>query len=327
MDIVILQLELVSIIAICIMIGTIVFAYYKKWMMIYAIIITNFIVFVLSLAFAREIIGDLAFRPIYLSLDFFPQIYTLFTSMFLHSTSDFFHIIFNTLMFVLIAPHFEGRIGRNKFLGVYLITGVCAALFHSLLVPFLPSPIHFDPRIGLIGASGAISGVLGAYAYAYPRDKVFFPVGFFIMKIPILFAGIIFIGIQSVYVFIGSDPSIAYLAHIGGFISGVILSAALIKSRVKEEFKSTTAVDHSTYYDPVYSQKPRNIDFSNLEKLATTKEQKEILKRIENETVMQVREIWLEHFLEKITCPHCNKPLNHSDGKIWCEENHFRTKY
>ncbi|UCD14382.1 MAG: rhomboid family intramembrane serine protease [Thermoplasmatales archaeon] len=327
MDIVIFPINLISLICICIMIGAIVFVYLKKFMATYAIIIANFIVFVISLVFAREIIGDLAFRPIYLSLDFFPQIYTLFTSMFLHSTFDFFHIIFNTLMFILIAPHFEGRIGKNKFLGVYLTTGVCAALFHSVLVPFLPSPTPFDPRIGLIGASGAISGVLGAYAYAYPRDRVFFPVGFFIMRIPILFAGVFFIGIQSVYVFIGGDPSIAYLAHIGGFISGVILSAVLIKSGVKEEFKATTAFGYSTNYDPVYSQRPREINFLNLEKLAKTKEQKEMLKKIENETVPQVKDAWLDHFLDKVICPKCNRPLNHVDGKIWCEENHFNMKY
>ena len=237
MDIVILSINPISLICIIIMIGAIIYAFYKKMMMTYAIIIANFIVFVLSLLFTLEIIGDLAFRPIYLSLEYFPQIYTLFTSMFLHSTYDFFHIIFNTLMFILIAPHFEGRIGRKKFLGIYLITGFCAALFHSLLVPLLPSPVPFDPRIGLIGASGAISGIIGAYAFTYPRDNVFFPVGFFIMRIPILFAGIFFIAIQSVYVFLGGNPSVAYLAHIGGFISGVVISPILIRTRGKEEMK------------------------------------------------------------------------------------------
>ncbi|UCF12473.1 MAG: rhomboid family intramembrane serine protease [Thermoplasmatales archaeon] len=327
MAIEIFPINLVSLVCICIMIGTIVYAHYKKWMMAYAIIITNFIIFVLSLAFPQEIIYDLAFRPIYLSIDFFPQIYTLFTSMFLHSTYDFFHIIFNTLMFILIAPHFEGRIGRNKFLGIYLITGICAALFHSVFVPLLPDPFPFDPWIGLIGASGAISGIIGAYAYAYPRDNVFFPVGFFIMRVPILFAGIFFIAIQSVYVFIGGDPGVAYLAHIGGFLSGVVISAGLIKPKVKEEYKAPTAGGYFSSETPIYTQKARKINFSNLEKLATTNEQKELIKQIENETVSEVRDAWLEHFLDKIVCPKCNKSLKHDNGKIWCEKDHFRTKY
>ena len=83
MDIVILSINPISLICIIIMIGAIIYAFYKKMMMTYAIIIANFIVFVLSLLFTLEIIGDLAFRPIYLSLEYFPQIYTLFTSMFL----------------------------------------------------------------------------------------------------------------------------------------------------------------------------------------------------------------------------------------------------
>ena len=116
MDIVILPIDPISVLCIVIIIGIIIYALYKKMMMTYAIIIVNFIIFVLSLVFTFQIIGDLAFRPIYLSVQYFPQLYTLFTSMFLHSTYDYFHIIFNTLMFILIAPHFEGRIGRKKFL-------------------------------------------------------------------------------------------------------------------------------------------------------------------------------------------------------------------
>lgn len=309
MGLVIFPIETVSIVAICIMIGALVVAYVKKWMMTYVIIITNFVVFILSLAFTREIIGELAFKPIYLSVEYFPQMYTLFTSMFLHSTYDFFHIIFNVLMFILIAPSFENRIGRNKFLGIYLITGVCAALFHAVIVPLISPPDSFNPWVGLIGASGAISGILGAYAYAYPRDRVFFPVGFFIMRIPILLAGIVFIAVQTLFIFIGGDPHVAYLAHIGGFISGVILAALLIGRQVKKE------------------KKPRNINFSNLRELTETHKQAEMLKRIENETVPQVRDVWLEHFLGKTRCPKCGKTLNHLDGKIWCEECSFKTNY
>lgn len=327
MDTVILSIYPISLLCIFIMVGTIIYIYYKKLMVTYAIIIANFIVFVISIFFPQEIIGDLAFRPIYLSLDYFPQIYTLFTSMFLHSTYDFFHIIFNTLMFILIAPNFEGRIGGKKFLVIYLITGSCAALFHSVLVPILPSPFPFDPRIGLIGASGAISGIIGAYAFTYPRDNVFFPIGFFITRIPILFAGIFFIAIQSVYVFIGGDPGVAYLAHIGGFISGIILSPILIKTRGKEEIKTTPSFGYNLPNNPIYNQKPRDINFLNLKKLATSNEQKELLTQIENENVGDVRDAWLDHFLDRIKCPKCKKPLNHTNSKIWCEDNHFETKY
>ena len=52
-----------------------------------------------------------------------------------------------------------------------------------------------------------------------------------------------------------------------------------------------------------------------------------MLKKIENETVPQVRDVWLEHFFDNATCPKCRKNLNHFDGKVWCENCGFRTDY
>jgi len=293
-------------------------------MMTYAIIIANFVVFIPSLIFSNEIINELAFKPVYLSFERLPQIYTLFTSMFLHSTVDPFHIIFNTIMFVLIAPSFENRIGAKKFLLIYLTTGVFAAISHALLAPIIPSLTHipFNPYIGLIGASGAISGILGAYTFAFPKDKVYFPV-YIIIKMSVLYAGLIFLSIQTFYLFLGADPHIAYLAHIGGFISGIIIAALLIRNKKVESDTSTVTVS----YDSYTPQKPGKINFSSLRGLATTPELREILNRIENETVPQVRDIWLEHFIEKTKCPKCGKTLNHFNKDIWCENCGFKTRY
>ena len=85
MEIVFLPLSLISLVAIAIMIGTIVVAYLKKITITYAIIIANFFVFLISLFFRNQIINELGFRPIYLSLEMFPNMYTIFTSMFVHS--------------------------------------------------------------------------------------------------------------------------------------------------------------------------------------------------------------------------------------------------
>jgi hypothetical protein len=112
----------------------------------------------------------------------------------------------------------------------------------------------------------------------------------------------------------------AHFAHLGGLISGAILAALLIKTR-KENSQET--VHHNSYI----GQKPKKINFANLEKLAETQERKDMLKRIENETVPQVRDIWLEHFLEKARCPKCGKTLNSFEGKIWCEACDFKTDY
>ena len=322
MDIVILPIHLISLVAICIMVGAIVIAYVKKLMITYAIIIANLIIFALTFIFENEIIGDLGFRPIYLSAQYFPNIYTLFTSMFVHS--GFLHIFGNMLVFFFMGIAFEQRIGSKKFLIIYLITGVCGALTHSLLNLSYP-----NNQIILIGASGAIFGIMGAFAYSYPRDEVVMPVPIgimFIMRIKVIYATIIFAAMETLIVWWESlgvtVDNTAHFAHLGGLVSGAILAALLIKTRAEKENPQGTM-----HYNPYIQQKSKKINFANLEKLAEAKEQKEMLKRIESETVPQVRDIWLDHFLEKTKCPKCKKTLNSFEGKIWCEGCDFKTDY
>jgi membrane associated rhomboid family serine protease len=316
MEIVFLQPSLISLVVIAIMIGTIVVAYLKKISLTYAIIIANLFVFLVTLFFENQIIRDLGFRPAYLSLELFPNIYTLFTSMFVHS--GFLHILGNMFVFYFMGIAFEQRIGRKKFLAIYLITGVCGALTHSLL--------NLGSWIPLVGASGAIFGILGAFAYAYPRDEVVMPIPIgimFIMRIKVIYATILFAVLETVIVMFSIQDSTAHFAHLGGLASGVVLAAVLIGKKAEKTKQSNTAGS------PDYMQikKSDTINFSHLKELVKTPELKKILHNVEKENVLQVRDMWLEHFLEKVTCPVCNKPLNHFDRKIWCEQEHFRTDY
>ncbi len=316
MDIVFLQPSLISLVAIAIMIGTLVVAFLKKITLTYSIIIANFFVFLISLFFRTQIINELGFRPIYLSLEMFPNVYTLFTSMFVHS--DFLHILGNMFVFFFMGIAFEQRIGPKKFLLIYLITGVCGALTHSLL--------NIDSVIPLIGASGAIFGILGAFAYAYPRDEIVMPVPIgimFIMRIKVIYATILFAVFETIIVMFSVEDSTAHFAHLGGLASGVILAAILLRNRAEKQTQTTSIRP----IDYMQIKKDDTINFSHLTKLVKNSEEKKILQRIEKEDVLQVRDMWLEHFLEKVTCPVCNKPLNHIDRKIWCEQNHFQTDY
>jgi membrane associated rhomboid family serine protease len=165
MDPVINNIDIVSIISIIIMIGSLIIAYVKKWMVTYALIIANVIVFVLTLLFTVEIDGnfynvvilDLGFRPIYLTPEYSPQLYTLFTSMFVHG--GFAHIFGNMFIFLFLGMAFEQRIGAKKFLIIYIISGICGTLTHSLM--------NIGSDTLLIGASGAIFGIMGAFAFSY----------------------------------------------------------------------------------------------------------------------------------------------------------------
>ncbi|MBH22922.1 MAG: rhomboid family intramembrane serine protease [Myxococcales bacterium] len=145
----------------------------------------------------------------------------LFTSMFLHG--GFMHIISNMLFLWVFGDNVEDRFGHGKYLLLYLGFGLAATATHILFSP--------DSAIPTVGASGAISGVLGAYLVFYPRARVhtLIPI-FFIMlmrEIPaVLFLGIWF-GLQ-VFSGLGSLVSnvggVAWWAHIGGFVAGAALA-------------------------------------------------------------------------------------------------------
>jgi membrane associated rhomboid family serine protease len=147
-----------------------------------------------------------------------PPYLTLVSSMFLHG--GFGHIIGNMWFLWIFGDNIELRFGRLRFLVFYLVTGVLAGLTHVFLNP--------DSTIPTVGASGAISGVLGAYMVLYPRVRVktLVPIFVFlqIFRVPaILFLGVWFLG-QALGIMSGGDgaSSVAFGAHVGGFVAGLL---------------------------------------------------------------------------------------------------------
>ena len=324
MAIEILPLSPISIIAIAVMIGGLVTSFFKKWMITYALIITNFIVFVISLLFSNTIIQQLGFRPIYLTPKLFPQIYTLFTSMFVHS--GFLHIFGNMLIFFFIGMAFEQRIGWKKFIIIYLITGVGGALTHSIL--------NLGSITPLVGASGAIFGIMGAFAFSYPHDKVVMPIplGFIMVfrRIKVIYAVLIFAAIETVIVWwegsTGSMSNTAHFAHLGGLVAGVII-AALLLDRQRSDPSMSYSSGSQSYTVNVQQQNRRPYDFSKLSSLANTPDLQQLLNKVKVETVPQVQDVWMEHFIEKANCPVCHHQLKHFNRKIWCDNCDYTTKY
>jgi len=287
-------------------------------MMTYSLIIANFIVFIFTLVFTINIpnygnvsviLLDLAFRPEYLSIEKFPQLYTLFTSMFIHA--DFLHIIGNMFVFFFIGMAFEQKVGWKNFIIIYLLSGICGTITHSLL--------NLNSTIPLVGASGAIFGIMGAFAFSYPRDEVVMPipVGFFMIlrKIKVIYAVLIFAAIETVIVLIGYQDNTAHFAHLGGLVGGVILAAIIIRGK-----KSNFLDKNNQYYDPVTKQEYIDYDTSKLRLYATNDNLNKILDRIEAETLPQVKQLWIDHFIEKIKCPKCNNKLKNNKKIISCEK-------
>ncbi len=318
MDFVVFTLHPLSLVAIAVMVSVLVVAYLKKITMTYALIIGNFVVFFLTLIAFNEVINDLGFRPIYLTLEYSPQLYTLFTSMFLHGGLA--HIIGNMLVFFFMGIAFEQRIGWKKFLTIYLLTGVFAALTHALF--------NLGSRTPLIGASGAVFGILGAFALSYPRDEVVLPLPlFFIMifrRMKVMYAAILFAAFETIIVWFDVQDTTAHLAHLGGLISGGLLAVILIRSGNRPGRRASS---DTIYYDSYGSDRARNYHFGNLTQLAQTPEQQELLDRIKQESIPQIQDAWLERFLEHARCPKCGELVHSFHGKIWCDNCGFKTKY
>jgi rhomboid protease GluP len=131
----------------------------------------------------------------------------LFTSMFIHANIA--HIAFNLLALVYLGGYAERAIGVIRYVVVYLISGIVAALFHGIIASYI---LH-NGDVVLIGASGAISGVLGIAAAAGNSRAYYWLV------------------IQIVFAVIGSVTAlpIAFTAHVGGFIAGVLMTKVLVK--------------------------------------------------------------------------------------------------
>ena len=167
---------------------------------------------------------------------------------------------------------------------------------------------------------------MGAFAASYPRDEVVMPIplGFIMIlrRIKVMYAVLIFAALETVIVFLDVQDQTAHFAHLGGLIGGVVLALIFLRGR-----RTHTKKGETIYYDSYQAQRPRNINYSNLEKIAKTEDQKQMLEKIKNESVPQVKDIWLEHFLDKLNCPKCGSKLNHFNKKIWCKNCNFKSNY
>jgi len=164
------------------------------------------------------------------NLDVIPPGATLVTSMFLHG--GWMHLIGNMWFLWIFGNNIEDELGHGRFLLFYLLSGLGAAALQIIIGP--------NSDIPMVGASGAISGVLGAYMVLYPKARILTLVflGFFItmMRITaIWFLGIWF-GMQLLYGLAsagGAGGGIAWWAHIGGFLAGVGLLYIMRQKKVK----------------------------------------------------------------------------------------------
>ncbi|PIR02361.1 MAG: rhomboid family intramembrane serine protease [Candidatus Nealsonbacteria bacterium CG_4_9_14_3_um_filter_35_11] len=182
------------------------------WATIFLIIL-NVALFFISLINLDSFIAVYGFSP----KGFFIQekYFSVFSSMFFHG--GFLHLLGNMWFLWVFGDNLEKKLGKIKFLSFYLLCGLGSALLYSFTAA--------DKTIPVIGASGAISGVLGGYLILFPKNKVRALVPLIFIWTVISVPAVIYILIWFLYqiLYLGSDPFVAYWGHIGGFLTGILL--------------------------------------------------------------------------------------------------------
>lgn len=145
-----------------------------------------------------------------------PDQTTLLTYAFLHA--DWLHLLSNMLFLWIFGDNIEDALGHLRYLVFYLLSAAFAGLVHLVF--------NFNDFGPLIGASGAVAGVMGAYLMLYPHARVYVLFRLVIpipLPIPAMWMLAVWIGTQLFYAVVGSDEPVAWWAHVGGIIAGVLL--------------------------------------------------------------------------------------------------------
>lgn len=201
----------------------------------YALIAANCLVFLIqslltpaaydavaiSLGMIPIVVRDLVPAP----LPWLPDTATLVTYAFLHA--DWLHLLSNMLFLWIFGDNIEDAMGHMRFLVFYLTCAVLAALMH---VAF-----NLNGNGPLVGASGAVAGVMGAYIVLYPHARVFVLARIVIpipLPVPAFWMLGVWVATQLFYVLVGSTEPVAWWAHLGGVLSGSLLALVFKRREV-----------------------------------------------------------------------------------------------
>ncbi|MEO7032226.1 MAG: rhomboid family intramembrane serine protease [Polyangiaceae bacterium] len=209
----------------------------------YALIVLNVLCFALeSWLLSRHgdsyVVAGYGLVPARFAADPAGEAFTMLTSMFMHGGIG--HLAGNMLFLWIFGDNVEDAIGHGRYVVFYLACGLCAGAAQVLTGPTSQFPV--------VGASGAIAGVLGAYLVLYPRVPVTVFMGFFFMVLPAW----VVIGFWALLQFTGglhalgleSAGGVAYAEHVGGFLGGVLAVRPFMLGRERAEVSRFTSFRH-----------------------------------------------------------------------------------
>ncbi len=188
------------------------------------------------------------------------NLWTLITAMFIHA--NIYHLLGNMLFLFVFGGPVESAMGSKRFLVFYILSGLAADLFHILSISLIPKEYLLTKAVlnpwvtPTLGASGAISGVMGAYFIYYPRTRVTFIYPIFIIPLILYLPAWVYVTIWFIYQLImglvsllGVVTSVAYWAHIGGFITGIALAPYFLDPKIKMWIKIRRMLWSHVYRD------------------------------------------------------------------------------
>jgi membrane associated rhomboid family serine protease len=302
----------VSLIAIAAMVGALAVGWSRRFLAAGALAISNVIVFALTAfgpvtRFRGEtmptIHAELGLWSPNLAGDPALGALQLFTSMFVHA--GIFHLIGNLVILLAFAMPFEERIGHRRFLLIYVASGLVGALVQV--------GVSASSPILLMGASGAVFGIIGAFAASYPNLIVPLPLPLFVVmffvRMRVWVAALVFAALQVVLVAVSSaNPydSTAYFAHLGGLVAGIFLGWSVVKTSVPA------------------AHRPVAVDLGALSPFARDPGTTQALAQMKtNHDEPQIFQAWLDRFFRTATCPTCgHKVMPRHHGEIVCTQGH-----
>ena len=238
--------------------------------------------------------------------------HTLVSAGFLHSQGDMMHVLGNVIILALVGVPLEQRLGRRRFVAVYLI-----GLLGGSLGWVAFNADSFRPALG---ASGAAFGLLGAYLSGWPKDEIPFPL-LLIRPWPVVLIALLYFGLELVRALAtmdaGVSSGIAHMAHIGGFIAAYALLPLVARGgpvemgvvdggpsnadahSAKRKRMKAVMIDLRTIEDP-WTQRGHDVPKALREPLK---------KLVQASDEPETRTAWMEHLADAGRCPECEAPL------------------
>ncbi|MEA3165746.1 MAG: hypothetical protein QOJ26_612 [Thermoplasmata archaeon] len=300
----------VSLIAVAVMLAAVAVGWSRRFLAVGALAIGNAIVLMLS-SFGPQydehlsvVQAELGLWSPNLAFDPGLGVLQLFTSMFVHA--GFWHLLSNLIILLAFALPFEERIGHRRFLLVYLMAGLIGSLVQVAAA--------YQSPILLMGASGAVAGVIGAFAASYPNLVVPLPLPLFVImlfvRMRVWVAAIAFLALQLVLLSVSNGSltpdNTAYFAHLGGLGGGILAGLMLVRGKVRAH-RNPVAVD-------LGALGPFARDMGTSQALAQMKA---------NHDEPQIFQAWLDRFFRTATCPTCqHKVMPRHHGEIVCTQGH-----